>query len=76
MFADVEHACARLGFDPNPREIWEIACALGVHRPTTPDGPERIVRDELVGEMVNAELASRTTGERPQWGNPRSGEMN
>lgn len=72
-FADIEHAMAQIGRDPNPMEIWEIACALGAHRPPRgfglADAPEAAASDPLA-EMIAAEKAARERGSTAEWGAP------
>lgn len=72
-FADIEFALAQLGRDPNPMEIWEVACAIGAHRPDRPFGPisdPRAVSSDLVAEMIADEKAARAGNRKAQWAGP------
>lgn len=86
LFADVEFYCAQRGIDPEPREIWEVAAALGLHR--VPDEPAAALAPEpepaspwpaaqgtdAIAEMVRNHMREMETGERPQWGPPTAAE--
>lgn len=69
---------AQHGRNPDPMEIWEIACALGVHRPkvtpfglmTTPVG----AAVDPVAEMVAAAKAARDGNGTPEWSAPSEQE--
>lgn len=72
-FADIERAAAVLGFDPEPKEIWEIAAAFGAHRTDDiPQGPEGFVMDSAIQEMIEKQKVFEATGIQPQWGQPNS----
>ena len=66
--AELEHVCARAGFDPNPREIWEIAAALGVGTESKPSELAPGVNiDKDTMEMIRAAEEEARTGKRARW---------
>lgn len=73
MFADLEQAIARHGIaGSDDMQLWEIACALGVHRTTVsiPGLPASLA--PAVAEMLENERIYQETGVLPDWG-PESG---
>lgn len=69
MFADIERACAVLGYNPDGKDLWQVACALGIHL-ADDTGPSGLVIDDTLKEMLAAQKAYEQGGPEPQWGQP------
>lgn len=84
LFADVEMYCAQRGIDPEPREIWEVAAALGLHRfreeqasidANEPEVARAPAGGDAIAEMVKNHMREMETGERTEWSPPTPAEL-
>jgi hypothetical protein len=70
VLADIEYAAARLGIDPDDKELWQLGAAFGLHREEIDNLtalPGAVSMDSDLQQMINAELAHQHGGEAPQW---------